>query len=53
MLKQFEVLMKFIRKAFSKYLFENALQKEQSSASFVEHPAHSLVSAESEQKWNA
>ena len=42
--------MKFIRKTFSKYLFLTALQKEERSAPFVEHPVHSLLSAESEQK---
>ena len=51
MLKEFgvsaEVVMKLIREAFSKYLLETALRKEQSLAPFVQHPFHSLLSAES------
>ena len=42
--------MKFIRKAFSKYLFQTDLRKEQRSAPFIEHPVHGLLSAESEPK---
>ena len=45
-----EVLMKLIRKTLSKYLLETALQKEQRSAPFIEHPHHSLPSAKTQQK---
>ena len=48
--KLLQVLAKSLIKTFPKQLFTSALRKEQRSAPFVEHPVHSLLSAESEQK---
>ena len=54
MLKQFGVSTNEIyQEDFLKVAAWNRSRKEQRSAPFVEHPVHSLLSVESEQKWNA
>ena len=54
MLKQYGVSSNEIyQEDFLKVAVLTALRKEQRSDPFVEYPVHSLLLAESEQKWNA